>query len=104
MKILKLALKSVGSFPDDLLSPLIGLGELNLSKMQLTESLGAGLFQNNPKLENFTFSGDGMQRSPENIFQGQLARPTLSQFWSFKIRHTTFLNCIQFADLLITRL
>ena len=31
-------------------------------------------------------------------------RPTLSQFWCFKILHTTFLNFIKFADLLIARL
>ena len=33
-----------------------------------------------------------------------VARPTLSQPWSSKIRHTMFLNNIQFADLLILRL
>ena len=32
------------------------------------------------------------------------SRRTLSQFWSFKIRRTTFLNYIKFADLLILRL
>ena len=32
------------------------------------------------------------------------SRRTLSQFWSFKIRHTTFLNYIKFVNLLIKRL
>ena len=32
------------------------------------------------------------------------SRQTLSQFWSFKIRRTTFLNYINYADLLIFRL
>ena len=30
-------------------------------------------------------------------------RPTLSQYWSFKIRRTTFLKYMKFADLLIVR-
>ena len=30
-------------------------------------------------------------------------QPTISQFWSFKIRHTTFLNNIKFADFLIVK-
>ena len=33
-----------------------------------------------------------------------LTRPILSQLWSFKIRRTTFLNYIKFANLLILRL
>ena len=32
------------------------------------------------------------------------SRPTLSQFWSFKIRHTTFLSYIKFNNLLILKL
>ena len=32
------------------------------------------------------------------------ARPTLSQLWNFKIRRTTLLNYIKFADFLISRL
>ena len=31
-------------------------------------------------------------------------RRTMSPFWSFKIRRTTFLNCIKFADSRILRL
>ena len=33
-----------------------------------------------------------------------LSRRTLSQIWGFKIRRTTFLNYVKFADLLILRL
>ena len=38
------------------------------------------------------------------INDSRYARRTLSQFWSFKIRRTTFLNYLKFANLLITRL
>ena len=36
--------------------------------------------------------------------KGCIARPTLSQLWSFKISHTTLLNYTKWSDLLILRL
>ena len=68
----------------------------------LLAKLAVRVTDSNPDrpFRNFGASRTGDWR----IFGSAGTRRTLSQFWSFKIRRTTFPNLIKFADLLIRRL
>ena len=57
------------------------------------------------KLYQIRWSADSEVQKLGNVrSESFIARRTLSPFWSFKIRHTTFQNYIKLADLLILRL
>ena len=46
---------------------------------------------------------DGIEYETQSRKKKEITQPTLSQFWSFKIRRTTFMNYMNIDDLLILK-